>query len=142
MNLSMVLLKIIEQLACQLQLVLVLLITTTHQHLQPSQLQLGKVKLIQTYYQDCFPTFEVSQNIRIVIYNFLYDQFILIGTELIFDFLSGSQLVGIMNIDEMRFDIVRNGLVVFRFPKDSLPSSAETIFGCSEKSNHYSNNYN
>ena len=36
----------------------------------------------------------------------------------------GAKLVGVVDVDEMGFDIVGNGLVVFWFPESSLTSGA------------------
>jgi len=54
----------------------------------------------------------------------LYRDFKLFSRHFCSDFLKGSELVGIVNIDVVGLDVVRDGIIIFRFPEFGLPSCA------------------
>lgn len=120
MDFGMVLLEIIEELAGHLQLVCLLVVPAPYQHFEPLLLQLGQVELRHLYQQDRFPAFDLSLDVGRVVNNFLQLNLELPAFELGLYFLKRSQLVGVVDVNEVGFDIVGNGFVVLRLPEGSL----------------------
>ena len=62
----------------------------------------------------------ICLDICCVVYYLLLLYLVVFRTELIQDLLEGSQLVGVVDVDEVGFDVVRNGIVVCWFPEGGL----------------------
>ncbi len=74
--------------------------------------------------EDGFPSFEIGLDVGGVVNYSLDIYFELLSFEFSLYLVEGSECVGIMDVDEMRFDVVRDGFVVFGFPEGGLSCSA------------------
>ena len=142
MNLCKILLVVVEYLTSKLQSVICFFVSRSHQHFQPLELQLSELELIEVSEENSLTTFEVSLNIRRIVNHTLDLQLELSACHFRVYLLLRSQFVGIVNIDEMRFDVVRNRIVVLRLPELSLPrGTSQTILPLLQQLHHNYLNY-
>jgi hypothetical protein len=120
-NFGEILLEIVKLLASQLQLIQILLVANTHQHFEPLHLQLGKFELLHVCLEVGLATLQQQSWVGgLVDYALNFDLELLAG-EFRLHILEAAQFVGVVNIDEVRLDIMRNGFVVLGLPESSLP---------------------
>lgn len=67
----------------------------------------------------------IRLNVSCVVYDLLLFYLVVLFPQLIQNLLKRSQLVSVMNVDEVRFDIMWNGIIVLRFPESSLSSRTD-----------------
>lgn len=117
----MVLLEIIEVLARQLQSVLLGLVPAPYQHFKSLKLQFAEAELVQLDQHYGLAALEVGLDVSGVVDDAFQFYLKLPTPELPLHFLQGAQLVSIVDVDEVRLDVVRNGLIVLSLPEFGLP---------------------
>lgn len=142
MNLCKILLVVVEYLTSKLQSVICFFVSRSYQYLQPLELQLSELELIEVSKKYSLTTLEVSLNIRRIVNHPLNLQLELSACHFRVYLLLRSQFVGIVNIDEMRLDVVRNRIVVLRLPELSLPrGTSQAILPLLQQLHHNYLNY-
>lgn len=121
MNLGEILLEVIELLASQVQLIEVLLVATPHQHFEPLHLQLCKFELLHVGLEVGLATLQLQSGVGgLVDYALDFDLELLAG-EFRLHILEAAQFVGVVDVDEVRLDVVRDRFVVLGLPEGGLP---------------------
>lgn len=123
MHFGMVLFIVVKMFTSQFELILLLIVTYPHQHLQSLQLQLSQRKLFQRYNDNRLPPLHISLYISRIVNDSFNKDLILLWTQLCLHLVQCTQFVCIVDIDEVRFYVVRNCLVVLWLPKFGLTSS-------------------
>jgi hypothetical protein len=102
-------------------------VSASHQDLQASELEFGQGELGHVDYQDGFAAFEAGLDVGFVVDYTLDGDFEFFGAEFILDLGSCAQFVSVVDVDEVGFNVVRDGLVVSGFPEAGLPAGTEGV---------------
>lgn len=124
MNFSVILKVIGEEFAGEFESVLLLIKTRSHQHFKASQLQLSEFELGHVCLKHCLPALDLLPDVGRLVDNALHLHLVLLAAQFGHHFLVGAELVGVVDVDEVGLDVVRNGLVVLGLPEGSLPRGA------------------
>ena len=136
MNFRMILIITIKHLTCKPQLLRLFFIPRPHQYFKSCQLKLSQLKLSHIHTNTSFSSLMISLNISSIIHHLLYLYLIFVSFHLFIYLLSWSQLICIMDINEMGFYIMWNCLVMGWLPESCLTSCTEEIFCCMQEWKH------
>jgi hypothetical protein len=113
-----------EELAGELEDIGLFVVPASHEHLEPLELELGELKLLHAGEQNGLAPLELLPNVGRFVDHPLDVHLELSTGELLHYFLVRAESVGVMDIDEVRLHVVRNGLVVLGLPESGLAGGA------------------
>ena len=124
----MILLVVIEHLAGQFQHIFIFFVPGSYYYFEPGQLHLRQLELFHINAQNSLPAFVVGLDIGGVVHILLQFDLELPSFHLGVHLLSCSEFIGVVDIDEIWFYVVRDCLVVFGFPEAGLPGCSKQVF--------------